>query len=163
MIQFLLAVIVLVAFALTGAIFGAIFPATFHPHTLVTPCAISQQIGPAEAATGTPFIDDLRWRVVDGDTLACENKLVDIAGFDAPEIGEGEAACERERELGAEARTRLQQILSQSSWSVADAESLADRTRVQVFIDNSDLADIMVRENFGKPWNGQGPRPDWCA
>lgn len=163
MIQFILALIVLFAFALAGAVFGALFPDTFHPHMALTPCAISKQIGPAHEAAGVPFVDDLRWRVVEGDMLFCENRPVSIAGFDAPSALESEAKCSQEAALGQEARNRVNQLLSQTTWSMSDADPAGDLARVQLFIDNTDLRDIMIREGLAKPWDGQGPRPDWCG
>ena len=49
--------------------------------------------------------------VVDGDTIRLRGRTVRLVGFDTPETG-SRARCESERKLGAEAASRLRQLVT---------------------------------------------------
>jgi endonuclease YncB( thermonuclease family) len=52
-------------------------------------------------------------RVIDGDTVEADGRVVRLVGFDAPETGNG-ARCAAERALAARATSRLRQLAGRS-------------------------------------------------
>ena len=49
--------------------------------------------------------------VIDGDTISARGRVVRLVGFDAPETG-NRARCQRKRELGDQATTRLKSLIA---------------------------------------------------
>ncbi len=171
MAQFLFSLIALALAAAIGAVFGGIYDDKFHPHAWLGPCAISKRLGHAADIANPQFPDDLRWKVIDGDTLECEGRPVTVVGYDAPETrksGIGGAHCDAEVVLGVRAEERVRDLLSRTSWSastdgVPRDPSSTGRFRIRIYVDNQDLRDILISEGLAKAWDGTGATPDWCA
>lgn len=101
------------------------------------------------------------WQVVDGDTLRVDGQLVRIVGMDAPETYR--PRCEAERTLGRKATLRLRELLA-GARNVGYAPSGRDRygrTLARVYIDNRDVAMIMIDAGLARPYSG-GRRRSWC-
>ncbi|MEM9026749.1 MAG: hypothetical protein AAGC70_00100 [Pseudomonadota bacterium] len=168
MIQFILALVVLAACGLGGTIIGGMYPDTFHPHAWLGPCAIAKRLGPTGSTNATTFPDNLGWRIVDADTLICENRQVRIVGYDAPEAEPSRAQCAEEALRGKAARDRVVELLRRQTWSAStvgvpvgpDSEG---RHRVRVFIGNTDLKDILTQDRLARAWRGRGQKPNWCS
>lgn len=168
MVQFLLTLLALAVMAIAGAVFGGLYPDTFHPHAWIGPCAIAKRLGPAGAIANPTFPDDLRWSVVDGDTLKCEQRKVQIVGYDAPETSLASGAkCDGEVAAGKRATARVKQLLSTRSWSastdgVSSGPDSWGRFRIRLYIGNKDLKDILIGGGLAKSWDGEGAKPNWC-
>lgn len=109
-------------------------------------------------------------RVVDGDTLHVELpsgrvEVVRLQGFDTPEVG-GRAECQAERMLGQLATTVLRSTLDKSALTLK-TEWETDRwgrlLATGLLDEDVDLADVMIGVGIALPYDGRGPRPDWCA
>jgi micrococcal nuclease len=101
--------------------------------------------------------------VIDGDTIRAEEEHIRLLGLDAAEIHH--AQCEAERRLGVLAKHRLEQLLKTGPVEIrrADPPYRIDRygrTLAHVLINGEDVACVLIREGYARPWRG---RPeDWC-
>lgn len=99
-------------------------------------------------------------RAVDGDTLACGEDRVRIAGLDAPEL---RGRCEAEQRLAEAAATRLQ-VLVQGG--VTLRETGQDRFGRMLAVvrdrEGADVALVLIREGLARPYDGRGRREGWC-
>ena len=105
--------------------------------------------------------------VVDGDTvdLRCPSEGViraRVTGFDTPELYSPECASEAARALAAQTHLR---------WTLARVDRLEvilggtdryDRRLVEMRVDGTRLADIMIGAGHARPYSG-GARQGWCA
>ena len=63
---------------------------------------------------GENWISTADIAVIDGDTISARGRVVRLVGFDTPETG-NRARCQRERELGDQATTRLKSLVVNGS------------------------------------------------
>jgi micrococcal nuclease len=104
-------------------------------------------------------------KVVDGDTVDRWPVRHRLVGFDAPEIRF--AKCAAEKALGGTAKARLSEILAAAQRvdlvRVSARPDPWGRVLSRLEIDGVDVATIAIREGWGAPYAGRGPRRDWCA
>ena len=109
-------------------------------------------------------------RVVDGDTLHVELpsgrvEAVRLQGFDTPEVGRN-AECEAERMLGQLATAVLRATLDENDLTL-QTDWQTDRwgrlLAIGLLGEEFDLADLMIGFGIALPYDGRGPRPDWCS
>ena len=122
------------------------------------------------AAPPEPTIPGTVTRIVDGDTLEVliapwprwqHLVYVRVAGIDAPETHE--AVCPEELELGKEARELVAAVLFPTR--VIYVQDLVPGTDVVARVilpDGEELASILLKAELAKPYDGEGPRPNWC-
>lgn len=116
-------------------------------------------------ACATFLIVNAPIRVIDGDTIDRWPLRHRLLGFDAPEIGR--ARCDRERERGLAAKTRLGELirgagtvgLYRRSWAL----DRYGRALSRLEVDGRDVAEIAITEGWGVRYNGRGPAWDWCG
>ena len=116
-------------------------------HTLITTLA----------AIGSALI------VIDGDTIRSDEEPIRLEGIDAAEIGH--AKCEAERRLAILAKHRLEQLLGSGDVDIRrnahpTPPDRYGRTLAQVLVDGEDVACILIKEGYARPWTGR--REDWC-
>lgn len=102
--------------------------------------------------------------VVDGDTLKVGRNRLRMLGYDAPEIRRPHYKCDAELAKGREAKAHLEFILSQGRVTVrrTQARDGYGRPLTQAWINGEPLADIMIKDGYGKPWDGVSAKPNWC-
>jgi endonuclease YncB( thermonuclease family) len=121
-------------------------------------------------------INDSRIRVLDGDTIAVDDNIYRLIGFDAPETGR--AKCPKERDLGERAAMLLQAIVNggnldlievRCSCSAATQGTAAcNRGRLCAILkaDGVDAANIMIREGMARAYVCEKyrcpKRQGWC-
>lgn len=115
--------------------------------------------------------------VVDGDTVklrhigedgAGEWITVRLFGIDAPEVTR--AGCERELELGLEAKMRMRQLLDDARDGVVvlvrtPGHDKYGRVLGRLLTTDATPADLgaqLVKEDKAVPYEGRGKRRDWC-
>lgn len=102
--------------------------------------------------------------VVDGDTLRSDQERIRLEGIDAAEIGH--ARCEVERRLAILSKQRLEQLLGSGDVRIRrnanpKPPDRYGRTLAQVLVDGEDVACVLIREGYARPWTGR--RVDWCG
>lgn len=101
--------------------------------------------------------------VVDGDTLRYAGESVRLIGFDTPEVFSPQ--CPREKELGDRATELLRALLTAASTIDLAFEANRDRydrRLARVYINNQDLADLMIEAGLARAYDG-GQRLSWCG
>lgn len=104
--------------------------------------------------------------IVDGDTikLSCRDSAGNarLVGFDTPETYR--PGCPAEKWLGQRATGYLQSVLADATVIEPDVQGKDryDRTLVQLTLDGTDLADMMVSAGLAVYYDG-GKRINWCA
>ena len=98
---------------------------------------------------------------IDGDTIKGNGEIIRLKGYDTPETRF--AQCEAERRLGNIAKRRLQGLLLSGHVTIrrAAGKDRYGRTLATVYVNNVDVARVMVGEEFARPYQG-GPRRGWC-
>ena len=104
----------------------------------------------------------------DGDTLRLEVPImwpiysVRVKGVDTPEIG-WRAKCPVEAELAEEARMFTRDRLAAAQHVIVSYidEDKFGRLAAKVTLDGKDLADLLIKNGFGRPYNN-GKRGSWC-
>jgi endonuclease YncB( thermonuclease family) len=101
--------------------------------------------------------------VIDGDTIRSDEERIRLEGIDAAEIGH--AKCEAERRLAVLAKRRLEQLLGSGPVDIRRNEhpkppDRYGRTLARVLVDGEDVACILIKEGYARPWTGR--REDWC-
>ena len=126
------------------------------------------QLEPAPAGQ----VRELRWS--DGDSGHIDGERFRLADIDAPETGSvgtrSGARCERERELGFEAKTWMIALTRRAAITITGDHG-ADRYGRRVLrlsVDGQDLADTGIAAGHLRAWphrNGraQTQKPDWCG
>ena len=99
--------------------------------------------------------------VIDGDTIKGNGETIRLKGFDTPETRF--AKCEAEKRLGNIARRKLEALLASGEVRVErfKYKDRYGRTLASVYVNDVDVAEIMIREEFARPYQG-GPRRGWC-
>ena len=103
-------------------------------------------------------------RLADGTTFR-------LHGVDAPETGpldwSSGAKCERERELGYEAKARIGELTRAGILTVSHdyGPDRYGRRVVDLSLDGQDLAALLVAGGTHKTWDydGGASKPDWCT
>ena len=101
--------------------------------------------------------------VIDGDTIRSDEERIRLEGIDAAEIGH--AKCEAERRLAILAKHRLEQLLGSGDVDIRrnahpKPPDRYGRTLARVLVDGEDVACILIKEGYARPWTGR--REDWC-
>ncbi len=106
-------------------------------------------------------------RVIDGDTIVITvggaSDRLRLLGVDTPELGAG-ARCAAEQAGAARARDRLRALIA----AAADRQICPDgrdkygRILAKLLLDDTDAAEILIRERLGRPYFG-GRRTSWCG
>ena len=101
--------------------------------------------------------------VIDGDTIRSDEERIRLEGIDAAEIGH--AKCEAERRLAILAKHRLEQLLGSGAVDIRrnahpKPPDRYGRTLARVLVDGEDVACILIKEGYARPWTGR--REDWC-
>ena len=101
--------------------------------------------------------------VIDGDTIRSDEEHIRLEGIDAAEIGH--AKCEAERRLAVLSKRRLEQLLGSGPVDIRrnahpKRPDRYRRTLARVLVDGEDVACILIREGYARPWTGR--RVDWC-
>lgn len=109
------------------------------------------------------------YRIVDGDTVRHGYSKWRLEGIDAPAPrrgGWGAARCPSEIIRGVRAKRRLFEELT----STGDVRLVPTGRRdpygnplARILVDGRDVGEILVAAGLAKPWNGRGPKPDWCG
>ncbi len=104
--------------------------------------------------------------VVDGDTLdlKCEGRQTErirVMGYDTPETYY--ADCPSEKRLGDEATEYVRNLASTAQVTKVErnGQDRYERTLARIFIDEQDLADIMVSQELAVRYSG-ARRINWC-
>ena len=110
---------------------------------------------------------------VDGDTIKCDGvNMRDmgdgapfVSGYDTPEIWS--AKCDRELELGREAKARMEELLETPGVQVWDSGEVDDtqshRPLVWVKLpDGRTAGGILMSEGLARKWTPDY-RADWCG
>jgi micrococcal nuclease len=100
--------------------------------------------------------------VVDGDTFWHRGKQIRIADIDTPEIGKPN--CAAERDLGQQAKRRLQELLNVGPFQVVRGGS-RDKDRYGRLLrvierDGHSLGMVLVDEGLAHVWDGR--KHPWC-
>jgi endonuclease YncB( thermonuclease family) len=101
--------------------------------------------------------------IVDGDTVRMDGVSYRLLGFDTPETYY--ARCARERQWGNAASARLKELIEHSATrlEVVAGSCKWRRKCAKLFIQEGNVADIMISEGHAVPYNGRGKRKNWCA
>jgi endonuclease YncB( thermonuclease family) len=110
-----------------------------------------------------PRLEELRQdcRAIDGDSLLCGDLRVRLAGVDTPEL-HGRCAAEV-----AAARLAQQRLADLAAAGIAlrplGFDRYARTLAIVVTPEGRNVASLLIREDLGRPYDGRGPRPSWCA
>lgn len=109
------------------------------------------------------------YKIIDGDTIEVvlngRVERVRVNHIDTPETGD-RALCERERHLGEQATAAARELLPIGStveltlWAEKDRYN---RLLANITIGTRDYGGELRRRGLARPYNGRGPKPDWCA
>lgn len=133
-------------------------------------CTIAACTGPQE--TNTVQSKQIYWS--DGDSGRIDGMDFRLADVDAPETGGvgaaiGGAECEKERELGFEAKAFMVQLTKDAELIITnmEPEDRYGRRVVQLSADGNDVARQGINAGVLKPWPHKGDqalseKPDWC-
>ena len=120
---------------------------------------------------GRDALDAIRWHnkpiVIDGDTIELLTfERVRLVGFDTPEPG-GRAQCQVEADLARHATQRLRQLIANAQrWSLEGLSRQKDfygRATARLVLDGREVADVAIREGWGRSYDGRAGRASWCA
>lgn len=129
-------------------------------------CAGAEEIQPRT-------FDSVYW--TDGDSGRIGEIDFRLDDVDSPETGGvgaavGGARCERERELGFEAKAFMVELTKGRQVSIV-SDSGTDkyhRLIVHLEVDGQDVAEAAITAGYLKPWPHEGQKaltkkPDWCS
>ncbi|MET0250156.1 MAG: thermonuclease family protein [Sphingobium sp.] len=100
--------------------------------------------------------------VVDGDTFWFRGEKIRIADIDTPETHG--PRCPAEAALGAQATTRLHDLLNAGAFSLESADRDTDRYGRRLHIvtrRGGSIGGQLVAEGLARPW--EGARRSWCV
>jgi len=110
-------------------------------------------------------------RVYDGDTVhgmaliwpgLVQQTAVRVRGIDTPELRGG---CSESKALANQARAFTDSLLRTGyrlHISKPEQGKYAGRVVANILIDGQPLGEKLIERGFAKPYNGDGPRPEWC-
>ena len=101
--------------------------------------------------------------VVDGDTIRLGGEKIRVSDFNTPEIGKPD--CERERQLGLRAKSRLIELLNRGPFDVSttigrDRDVYGRKLRL-ISRDGTSLGDTLIAEGLAHRWLGY--KQNWCV
>jgi endonuclease YncB( thermonuclease family) len=104
-------------------------------------------------------------RVIDGDTLQLDGRIIQLYGIDAPELGQLCKSDENKWPCGVEAALALRKLVAVSGqqlrcspWGGGPAKRTADGALVEVCqVGDKDLARVMLRNGYGVATPGSFP------
>lgn len=110
--------------------------------------------------------------VIDGDTIESSlnlpiplNKVyIRVNGIDTPESTHL-AKCHKEQMAGGKAKEYMRRLLKSSVTMVITDykwDKYGGRIDANVFIDNINVGEAMIKAGLALPYNGRGDKPDWC-
>lgn len=99
------------------------------------------------SATGEIRAHNTQLRIIDGDTFEFKGEKIRIRGVDTPEL---RAKCQKERALALAAKSELERLLSSSFKIMASGKDKYGRTVADVYIQNKNIADILINSGHGK-------------
>ena len=113
-----------------------------------------------------------KYRVIDGDTVApARGADIRLMGYDAPEIFH--FRCAQEKALGLKAKAKLSELsLPPHAFSLRykrekrSGQRVKDKYGRSLAVARSDGVDVakpMIAAGLAVPYNGLGPRKDWCS
>ena len=125
--------------------------------------------------TPSPEYQETVIRVVDGDTFqisALWNPYpnlewkVRILGIDTPEKGTL-AKCSRESDLSHQAQDLTTKLIAESNGHVVlrnvNHDKYGGRLDANVYLsDGRSLGQELLNSKLARPYNGSGPKPNWC-
>lgn len=113
-------------------------------------------------------------RLKDGDTFEIAANWspydldwsVRVLGIDTPEKGHL-AKCDIERDRAARARALATRLLNESQGRVrlvrVKHDKYGGRIDAEVILANGEsLGDELIAAGLARPYNGNGPKPNWC-
>jgi micrococcal nuclease len=113
-------------------------------------------------------------RVIDGDTFLIAANWspypldwrIRVIGIDTPEKGYL-AKCDREREKSAEATALATSLIEESLGRVrlkqVQHDKYGGRLDAEVILaDGRSLGAELIKAGVARPYNGSGPKPNWC-
>lgn len=121
------------------------------------------------------------WRAIDGDTIKLVEpiegtkrvktlRVVRLWGIDAPETG-ARAKCERERDMGAAAKSEVVRLLAEARRMRIDRRDVREkygRELAGVIVwprgggSPINIGDHLIDMQLAGAWLGHGRRPMWC-
>lgn len=107
----------------------------------------------------------------DGDSGRFEGEDFRLHGVDAPETGGvgafGGAKCERERELGFDAKAEVVEFTRNKSVHITHryGEDRYGRQVIDISVNGQDAGAMMTGRGVLKAWDYDGGelKPDWCS
>lgn len=111
--------------------------------------------------------------IADGDTIKTTLKLpcplcyasVRILGIDTPESNYL-AKCPAEKEKGLAAKAFVTKMAEGQTMFMARSvrwDKYGGRIDAYVEIDGVNVGDALIAAGLAKPYDGTGPKPDWCS
>lgn len=101
--------------------------------------------------------------VIDGDTIRYDGMKIRLADIDTPETYE--PGCPSEAALGKRATLRMQELINEGPFIVADTggrdEDKYGRKLRMITRNGRSLGDILIAEGLARPWGGA--RRSWCG
>ena len=130
---------------------------------------------PPEAAS-VRFVATGVERVIDADTFAIDREWtpwryldwsIRVRGIDTPE-STWRAACAEERALGLRATEYAKALIAQHGHKVRVRNVAFDKYGGRLVADvalsdGSSYAGRLMVAGYARPYDGTGPKPDWCA
>lgn len=102
-------------------------------------------------------VDIDQWPDIIGDSIS-----VRVRGIDTPEI---RGKCESEKKLAITARDFVRKTLEDANQVRLEniVRGKYFRLVADVYIDNSSLGELIIKEGVGRPYDGEGSRTSWCG
>jgi endonuclease YncB( thermonuclease family) len=101
--------------------------------------------------------------VVDGDTVKSSRTVYRLQHYDTAEIGH--ALCDKEKQLGLQAKAIMVDLLANNPYHLVSTgkKEKYGRTLATLYINNQSTGDIFIAKGLAYPYEGHGPKKDWCA
>jgi endonuclease YncB( thermonuclease family) len=108
--------------------------------------------------------------VIDGDTIKTNLSklppplniiLIRISGIDTPEL---RGKCQREKDLAVQAKNEVQRLAAGQKMRVFNYkwDKYGGRIDAEVYVNGVLLGPHLVGMQLAVPYNGTGPKYDWC-
>lgn len=110
-------------------------------------------------------------RIVDGDTFVIsapflpkeikQTMYLRLSNIDTPNVKRW-ANCDKEAELGEKAKLFVEQVIMNNKYTIKlVGVDKYNRLLGQIFINKKDLSDLLIKNNFARPYYG-GKKQSWC-
>jgi endonuclease YncB( thermonuclease family) len=172
-IPLLLLLLIMVGVGATLAWFAWRSPQANKPESVQAPQPVTI-IGGGKIISGSLSPGEVQ--VVDGDTITVRRQQYRLVGFDAPETIT--AKCQRERDLGARATSRLRQLVAQGGLRLQRVACACPpgtegsyscnygRWCGALTVAGRDVGPILIGEGLARPYvcgrTSCPPRQGWC-